>query len=386
MQKKLTLQQLVHVVWEWFRQLFDEFEFWVEAEIADIKPFKSRLYCELIQANDTWAIIAQAKWIIREPSIMQKFLKSSWISRSELVWTTVLIRWVCTFHVKYGRSISIREVSAEYTRGKQVTHRDKVINQLKKEWLRQINKTTHLPYKPLHCAVITWRWSAWYEDFASVLSQSWFDTTITPHWSAIDGNKAVVEVAQAMETILNQLQTGKDYDCIVIVRWWWAKDGFLWQDDYGLWKLIANSPIPILIAIWHTRDQTLLDQTVYHSAKTPTDAAYVLLEHYQSLQLRLEQTQEAITINIQWRYTLYSDSIEAHYISINQWVENLLDQKLQQVEVLMMSIDSYNPISQLQKWWWIVTDAQWMIQKGKLNKGSDYTLHHGATTYTITVQ
>lgn len=382
MQKKLTLYQLVQLVSEWFRQLFDEFEFWAEVEIAAIKPYKSRLYCEFIQADESWWIVAKATGILRDPSIMQKFLKASGLKRSELVWTMVLVRGVCSFHQKYGWSITVRELNAEYTRGKQLTHREKVIEQLKKERVWKKNQRLRLPIKPLRCAVITWHGSAGYEDFRTVLTHSWYAIDLIPYRSIVEWNKAIQEVNQAFEKILNATE---NYDCIIIARWWWAKDWFLWQDDYMLWKKIGMCQIPVIVAVWHTRDQTLLDQTVYYSAKTPTDAAYHLIEHLQYVYSEIEKTYQDISVAIPAYYDTNRTEIENQFELIRALCDSLLIHKFQTIEEVMQDIKWYDPKTQLEKWRWLITTTEWKIQRSDLRNDVFYSLHHWDKTYTITI-
>ena len=51
MKPTYSLQQIVHIVEEGFREVFFEFQFWVSAEIGKIKKHKSRYYLDLIQYN-----------------------------------------------------------------------------------------------------------------------------------------------------------------------------------------------------------------------------------------------------------------------------------------------------------------------------------------------
>jgi hypothetical protein len=63
-----------------------------------------------------------------------------------------------------------------------------------------------------------------------------------------------------------------------------------------------------------------------------------------------------------------------------------LIEKSQNLEQLLVDITAYDPNIQLQKWWWLVTNSQWTIQRGALSKDSAYTLHHWSSSYTISIE
>lgn len=387
MEKQLRLEQLVAVVGSWFRTLFEEFEFWCTAEIADLKPFKSRLYLDLIEANDSWAILAKAKWIIREPSVMQKFMKAAWVRRSELVGMTILFRWNCTFHEKYWWSISIKELSSEYTRGKQVNHRDAVIQQLKEQWIWQLNKETYLSKKPLHLAVVTWRGSAGYEDFKSILDESWYQTTVTPFWSAVDGNQALEEVPQQLHTIYTQLkEQPAAYDAVLLVRWGWGKDWFLRQDDHTIAKFVSATPVPVIVAVWHTRDSTLLDLNCRYAAKTPSEAATRLIDHMRVLHEDINNTYLSITQRLDSKSQVFIEWIHTTYESIQELIQERCDAKTTLIEDVYQKIVQYNPYIQLDHGYSLVTDEEGKLISWELEQWSSYILYHRKQKYEITIR
>lgn len=387
MQRQYRLQQVVSIVSAGFRQLFEEFEFWCSAEIADIKPYKSRLYIDLIEADDAGTILAKAKAIVREPSIMQRFLKKTAMHRSELVGTTILLRGSCTFHEKYGRSISVKEISSEYTRGKQVTHRESVINQIKKLWLRQKNKETILARKPLRLAVVTGRSSSGFEDFKMMMQESGYHWSIISYPCAIHGNQAIQEVAQQLNTIHTLLETDPAlYDAVLIMRGWWGKDGFLWQDDLMIWSLVWKIPIPVIVAVGHTRDTTLLDDTCWYSAKTPSEAAHILIAHLRTTYEQIQQTYTSIQEYATHRQQHIIQQIEELF----EWIQFHSDARkiilTKEVTELYRSIQSYDPLLQLEHGYSLVTDAKGtLLWKSTLEPWIHYQLYHGSQKYTMKI-
>lgn len=115
------------------------------------------------------------------------------------------------------------------------------------------------------------------------------------------------------------------------------------QDDYEIAKLIAISPVPVVTAIGHTRDTTVLDLTVFHSAKTPSDAAYFFIEHVRTLHSELNEYFETIQLSIEQRYTQQLQSVEQYITTIKNHIDEHTQKKLNEIEILITAIRLYSP-------------------------------------------
>jgi exonuclease VII large subunit len=92
-----------------------------------------------------------------------------------------------------------------------------------------------------------------------------------------------------------------------------------------------------------------LDQTVYHSAKTPTDAAYYLIEHAQSIEVMLDELYQETIMGVTSWYETTVQKIETIYEEIESLFETVLIEKSQNLEQLLVDITAYDPNIQLQK-------------------------------------
>lgn len=300
---------------------------------------------------------------------------------------TVLFRWNCTFHEKYWWSISVKEISSEYSRGKQVTHRDTVIQQLKEQWIWQLNKETVLAAKPLHVAVVTWRGSAGYEDFKSILDESKYHTMITPFWSAVDGNQALEEVPKNLHTIYTQLKTDStSYDAVLLVRWWWGKDWFLRQDDHTIAKFVSAISVPVIVAVWHTRDSTLLDLNCWYAAKTPSEAATTLINHMRILQEDIDYIYLTIEQFLERKKELFIEWIHVLYKNIELEIQNQYAIKTVTIENLYQQILQYNSYIQLKHGYSLVTDSEGRVVYWILIQWKEYQLYHRDQKYDIIIK
>ena len=90
----------------------------------------------------------------------------------------------------------------------------------------------------------------------------------------MQGNETEVSISNALEEIKDRKA---EFDCIVIIRGGGAQTDLDSFDAYGLAKLIAAAPLPVLTGIGHERDQTVADLVANTSLKTPTAVAEFII-------------------------------------------------------------------------------------------------------------
>ena len=105
-------------------------------------------------------------------------------------------------------------------------------------------------------------------------------------------------------------------------------------------------PYPVILATGHTSDRSILDEIVWHVAKTPSDAAHIIIDEVEQIAGSLDtlfiQIQEQIhnyleiyTYNTHQRYTNIKNEIDllcmdlTHRIDKRRSVIQLFDAKQQ---------------------------------------------------------
>jgi len=83
------------------------------------------------------------------------------------------------------------------------------------------------------------------------------------------------------------MDSGKEYDAVLILRGGGAKLDLACYDDYGLSAVIAQFPLPVLTAIGHDQDFHVCDMVAYEYVKTPTALADFILSMYEDEDERL---------------------------------------------------------------------------------------------------
>jgi exodeoxyribonuclease VII large subunit len=72
-----------------------------------------------------------------------------------------------------------------------------------------------------------------------------------------------------------------------------------WANDLDLSIQVCNFPIPVMSAVGHTVDQSILDMVSKYPCKTPSEAAQILIDIYQEFQDNLDSDFEYINNCIQ---------------------------------------------------------------------------------------
>lgn len=103
-----------------------------------------------------------------------------------------------------------------------------------------------------------------------------------------------------------------------------------------------------MMAVGHTSDSLLLDELACYSAKTPTDAAYIILDHYDECANEIDWLYESIKNGINTYYSAYLLTIEKTMQEIRIGVENTIERYWTNIHNRMDLICSAKPEKMLQ--------------------------------------
>lgn len=358
-----TLSELVHIVEQWFRELFGWFWYWCQAEVMKIKQHKSRVYIDLVQYDTGGNVLAKARGIIWELSVLSAFCRQTGLKIDELEGMTIMMKAKSNFHHQRWFSISISEISAQHTLGQLKQVQQSITQTLKDTGLYGLNHQTKFGAPPMRVAVISSKTSEWLRDFQTVLDDSDLYIQTQLYISAVHGNAAKIEVAAALRRI-HAAFDGRDddsvssskfpYDAVCIMRGWWGWEWFVRQNDLDIATLICKMPVPVVVAIWHTSDTSILDEVAHHAAKTPTDAGYFLLDYVGKIANDIDDIYGEINESLNDVHDIYSTQIETRYSDICRSGDDRIENLSTNVDMMRESIMSYSPEKMLQKWYILV--------------------------------
>lgn len=363
----LQLHQVLDTIQTYFEKQFSGRTFWCCAEVLQIKLHKQRVYIDLVEYDDGWSIIAKMKAIIWEQELLAVYLQAHGLQTpEELIGNKLLGEMSCWFHPQRWVSLHIRSLSHEFAVWQLHIQQQAIRDFLIKNGIYQQNQKTTFGLPPVHLAVISSSTSEWLRDFVTIITQS-------PRNISYELFEARIHGDQAREDVLKQLTkiatNAHEYSALIITRWWWGGEWLVRQNDRAIAAAICMLPIPVILATWHTSDKSLLDELVRHAAKTPSDAAHLILDGVEQTVRRLESLYQEVDHDI-------TDRLEQYFERIRLWFEGVVNQEaalrsrmLERVEGRWSAITSLSPEQQLRRGYALVyDDHHHLISKKKLAK------------------
>lgn len=258
-----------------------------------IRIVRDIIYCELVEIGSHNQIKAKIKGILFQKHVWENFIAQTQIDTNQVKNSIFLLQGTVNHHKEYGISIIIQAISTEYTQGKIQQNKKNILQQLQKEGIAGNNKKLHIPQPPYHIALVSGQESQGERDFSSILQNSPFSFIIKKYETIVHGDKAKENILQILQQIQKE-HNQKPFTHIVITRGGGESTGMLWQNDYDLAKTICLCPIPVVIAVGHTSDISILDSISYAQARTPSEAAALCIQRYQHRSDKINATWQAI--------------------------------------------------------------------------------------------
>ena len=337
---------------------------WVKAEVSAVKARSGgHCYLELSQSDSnglvakTSAIIWSSKYRIIAPYF--ETVTGSPIQEGMVILVEVQVN----YSQLYGLSLIINDVDPEFSLGVKELERQQTIEKLQKEGLMDLQKGLQLPLLPYNIAVISAEDAAGYRDFVRHIAENpygfSFDITLFP--ALMQGVDCPQSIISALDAIL---ESGREWDAVLILRGGGSKLDLACFDDYALAAVIAQYPMPVLTAIGHDQDFHVCDMVAHEFVKTPTALADFLLSLY-------EQEDERVS-SLQTRMRLaFSNKIYAAESNLNMLqsrVRGGFVMKIANMEaalkVLETRISAADPRKILERGYALAVDGNGVVVKG----------------------
>lgn len=288
METALTLYELNNLVSEVISSVMPD-EYWVEAEISELRVVRGNCYMELVQkAEDTRTPVARASakcwrtyWILVQSSFERV------TGRQLCPGMKVMMRVHADFHEAYGFSWIVTDINPEYTLGDIARRRREIIARLKEEGVFDLQKELIIPLFAQRVAVISSDNAAGYDDFCNQLqnNEKGFAFSVKLYPAVMQGESTETSVIDALDRIYKDEDK---FDVVVIIRGGGATSDLSGFDTLNLAENVANFPLPIIVGIGHNRDESVLDLVANMSVKTPTAAAAFLIDRLAAVAARVD--------------------------------------------------------------------------------------------------
>jgi exodeoxyribonuclease VII large subunit len=285
--------------------------YWIIAEISGHKfyPNQDRHYFEFVEKSESSSQpIAKVKgvsWSQGSQRIKIFENETGQIFGNDL---QVLVKVKVEFHSAYGFTLVVQDIDPSFTLGNLEKQRRETLERLLREDSDVIqkvgeeyvtrNKKIVINRVIQSIAVIGSPNSEGYIDFSHNIKNNKFNYTFSTdiYQSSVQGASAERELVNKLLAIYD---SGKKYDCVVIIRGGGAKTDFLVFDNYHLARAVARFPIPIITGIGHHKDVSIVDLMANTSTKTPTKAAEFIVSHNRTFEDEIIVLQKTVIIKSQ---------------------------------------------------------------------------------------
>ena len=337
---------------------------WVKAEVSAVKARSGgHCYMELSQ-SDANGLVAKANaiiWASKYRFIAPYFESVTGSPLSEGM--SVLVEVQVNYSQLYGFSLIINDIDPEYSLGVKELERQRTIERLTREGLMELQKGHSLPLLPYRLAVISAEDAAGYRDFMRHLHENPYgfqvDTELYP--ALMQGADCPESIITAMDAVLD---SGKEYDAVLVLRGGGSKLDLACFDDYGLAAVIAQFPLPVLTAIGHDQDFHVCDMVAHEYVKTPTALADFILSMYEDEDARLSSFQTRVRLAFGSRIT----SMEAVLEVLGRRVKGGFAMKISAMEaavaLLQTRITASDPRKVIERGYALALDAGGRVMKG----------------------
>jgi exodeoxyribonuclease VII large subunit len=154
--------------------------------------------------------------------------------------------------------------------------------QLEKEGLFDTARKRTLPKIPQRVGIVTSRDAAAYTDILRIIQNRWAGVEMVLAHVQVQGADAATSIVRGLEQLYAHSRE-QALDCIILTRGGGSAEDLQAFNDEEVVRTVYASPIPLIAAIGHERDVTLVDFAADVRASTPSNAAELLVPHYEEM-------------------------------------------------------------------------------------------------------
>lgn len=336
---------------------------WIKAEVSAVKARSGgHCYLELSQSDES-GLVAKVNaiiWSSKYRFIAPYFESVTGSSLQEGM--VVLVEVQVNFSQLYGLSLIINDIDPEFSLGVKELERQQTIERLQKEGLMELQKELALPVLPYSFAVISASDAAGYRDFVRHLDENpyGFKVALQLYPALMQGVECPESIISALDAIMD---SGKEYDAVLILRGGGSKLDLACFDDYQLAAVIAQYPLPVLTAIGHDQDFHVCDMVAHGYVKTPTALADFILSIYEDEDERLSSCENRIRLAVSNRILREETLIESLAARIKGAFALKIAALESRLQVLQARIEAADPRRILERGYALATDADGVVLK-----------------------
>lgn len=258
---------------------------WVEGEISNFRAHDSgHLYFTLKDEN------AQLNAVMfRSQARLLRFRPENGMQ--------VVVRGRITIYEDRGQL----QISAEYIEPKGAGALQIAFEQLKAklqaEGLFEPSRKKPIPVLPRRIGVITSPQAAALQDILNILQRRHHTASVLIFPAQVQGESAATEVS----TGIRHFNRSRTVDVVIVARGGGSAEDLAAFNDEALARIVAGSEIPVISAVGHETDFTIIDFVADLRAPTPSAAAELVIQSRQNLEEQLQTQHQRLEKAVRYR-------------------------------------------------------------------------------------
>ena len=248
-----------------------------------------------------------------------------------------------------------------------------------------------LPHYPETVGIVTAQGGAAIHDIIKVARKRFPPAEIILSPSSVQGEKAEHELVAALERLIET-----DAEVIIIGRGGGSKEDLEVFNSEKLALAVANCPIPVVSAVGHETDSTILDLVASKSAPTPSAAAELIFPDGEMMLHRLLTDEISMKRNVTSKLDTLEMQLDNLMLSMKsplQVIERIsyrteqllmsaktkindrIFNDLQQLQKLELNLEKNNPLSPLERGFAMIEQNSSMVKRlNQFNESQDFSI------------
>lgn len=256
----------------------------------------------------------------------------------------VIVRGTVGHYAKYGKTQiyveRINQVGDE--KGKLQQAYDALIKELQEAgWFDDVHKKP-LPKFPQRIAVITSASSAAVRDVIETARQRWPAVALLVVNVPVQGESAAPSIVEALQRI-DRAASNLEIDAIIVTRGGGSLEELWSFNDRSVIEAAFNCNTPIVAAIGHESDTTIIELVADHRASTPTQAAMVLVPDTDELQQMIQHYAGRLASSAKMTIERSGSRVTHAATSISSCTSNSLHTKSTRIASILEALMSRRP-------------------------------------------
>jgi len=262
---------------------------WVEGEISNLRiPDSGHLYFTLKEESAQIRVV-----MFRSSAKLLRFRPENGLH--------VTVRGRITVYEERGEL----QISAEFMEPKGAGALQLAFEQLKArlqaEGLFEASRKKPIPALPQRIGIITSTQGAALRDILNILARRHHSANVLIYPAQVQGDSAPGEVIAGLRHFHQNLGRGSAVEVIIIARGGGSVEDLACFNHEGLARAVAESKIPVISAIGHETDFTIVDFVADLRAPTPSAAAELVIRSRQEIEAQVEDLNRRLERGVRYR-------------------------------------------------------------------------------------